>query len=30
MSIYTPDYQSEVYKDFWADIFENELKDLKN
>lgn len=29
-SIYTPDCEREVFKDFWTDIFNNELKDLKN
>ena len=28
--IYTPDYGLEVQKDFWTDIFNNELRDIKN
>lgn len=28
--IWTPPYTREVFKDFWTDIMNNELKDLKN
>lgn len=28
--LYTPDYNREVFKDFWTDILKNELSDLNN
>lgn len=28
--IYTPDYEREVFKDFWTDVMKNELADINN
>lgn len=28
ISAYTPDYEFEILKDFWNDIFSNELKNI--